>query len=235
MQSLTRPIASSAPAKSSPQTTDRNATNSNSQDVRLPASRYVLFLLLAALGLAADLITKEYFFHNYFQPNVMMAGHAQQAHWWIDGIFGFQCSTNPGALFGFGKGYSFVFAMISFVAIGGILIWLFWFRQAWDRWLNFALGLITGGILGNLYDRLGLGYKPDYPIEIKDNVRDWILFRLEGVPMFDPWPNFNIADALLVTGAILLFLHALFIAEEPTPEAANTEAANTEAAKASNE
>lgn len=143
-----------------------------------------------------------------------MVGQPQQAHWWIDGIFGLQCSTNPGALFGFGQGYSFVFAMISLVAIVGIVVWLFWFRQAWDRWMNFALGLITGGILGNLYDRIGLGYKPDYPVEIKDNVRDWILFRLEGVPMFDPWPNFNIADVLLVTGAILLFLHALLFAEE---------------------
>ena len=44
-------------------------------------------------------------------------------------------------------------------------------------------------------------------------MRDWILFRLEGVPWFDPWPNFNIADVLLVCGAIMLFLHALIYTE----------------------
>lgn len=141
----------------------------------------------------------------------MVAGLAQKPHWWIDNVFGIQCSTNPGALFGFGAGYSWVFAMVSFVAIAGIFAWLFWFKQAVDRWMNFALGLITGGILGNLYDRLGLGYDPEYPIEIEDNVRDWILFRLEGVPFFDPWPNFNIADSVLVCGAIMLFLHAIFV------------------------
>ena len=193
--------------------------------MRVPTSRYVLFSLLTLLGLAADLLTKEYVFQNYFQPGMMVAGQPQRVNWWVDGVFGLQCSTNPGALFGFGKGYSWLFAAISFVAIIGIATWLFWFRQARDRWLTFALGLITGGILGNLYDRIGLGYKADYPIEIKDNVRDWILFRLEGVPLFDPWPNFNIADALLVTGAIMLFLHALFVAEPPSNT--ETEEANS--------
>ena len=192
----------------------------------MPVSRIVLFLLLAAGGLAVDLWTKSYMFNNYFVPELMFTGRAQDAHWWIDGIFGIQCSTNPGALFGIGKGYSFVFAIISFVAIAGIGIWLFWFKQAHDRWMNFALGLITGGILGNLYDRIGLGYKSEYPIEIKDNVRDWILFRLEGVPFFDPWPNFNIADSLLVTGAIMLFLHALLMPVDDQSDEKSAPAAN---------
>ena len=200
------------PAKSNPQDIDSSTSRINDSDERLPLNRYVLFFFLATFGLAADLITKWYLFENYFEPELMFTGIAQQPYWWIDGVLGIQCSTNPGALFGIGKGYSFVFAIISFFAIAGILIWLFWFKQAIDRWMNFALGLITGGILGNLYDRLGFGFKPDYPVEIKDNVRDWILFRLEGIPFFDPWPNFNIADSVLVTGAIMLFLHAVFVA-----------------------
>jgi signal peptidase II len=115
-------------------------------------------------------------------------------------------------LFGIGTGYSALFAGVSVLALGGILVWLFCFKAATDRWLTFALGLVGGGIIGNFYDRVGLGYRPEFPEEIRTNVRDWILFRLEGVPFFDPWPNFNIADSLLVAGAIMLFVHALFFA-----------------------
>lgn len=176
--------------------------------------------------MAADLFTKSAAFDSHFLPGVTERGLAQQTHWLIEGVFGWQCSTNPGALFGFAKGYSHVFAAISFVAIAAILVWLFWFKQAWDRWLTIALGLITGGILGNLYDRLGFGYLPEYPEEIKYNVRDWILFRLKGVPFFDPWPNFNIADSLLVTGAAMLLVHALFVPANNQADGQNGEHEN---------
>lgn len=200
------------PAKSSPQDIDRGSITRQLGE-RLPANRLVLFLCLAIGGVALDLVTKSAIFHYHFQPEIW-AHRPQQTYWLIEDIFGVQCSMNPGALFGFGKGYSSVFAAISFVAIFGIIIWLFVFKQAWDRWLTTAFGLITGGILGNLYDRLGFGYLSTYPEEIKDNVRDWILFRVEGVRIFDPWPNFNIADSLLVTGAIMLFIQTIFEAKK---------------------
>ncbi len=177
------------------------------QDVRLPASRYILFFCIAAAGLAADLITKHLAFKHFFNP--ITAG--QEPRWWIDGVFGLQTATNPGALFGLGSGLSWLFAILSIVAITVILGWLFLLKGALDRWLTFTLALITGGILGNLYDRVGMGALPGYPQEIRTNVRDWILFRLEGVPFFDPWPNFNLADCWLVCGAAFLFFHALFL------------------------
>ena len=228
MRSPTPPTASSAPAKSSLPRTDLAQPSQTLKNVRLPANRYVLFLFLAVGGTLLDLFTKSWVFNQYFEPTLMYTGQAQVPHWWIDGILGIQCSTNPGALFGIGKGYSFVFAMISLVALVGILLWLFVFKQAMDRLVNFSLGLITGGILGNLYDRLGYGYQVGYPEDIKDNVRDWILFRWEGGPsIFDPWPNFNIADALLVTGAILLFLHAVIYGDpKPQNEQADVEPAS---------
>lgn len=180
------------------------------QDVRLPASRYILFFCIAAAGLIVDLVTKHLAFKHFFDPT----SFGQQPRWWIDDIFGLQTSTNPGALFGMGSGYSWVFAILSVVAVTVIVGWLFVFKGAADRWLTFTLALITGGILGNLYDRVGLGALPSYPPEIHTNVRDWILFRLEGVPFFDPWPNFNFADCWLVCGAALLFFHALFLVPE---------------------
>ena len=68
-------------------------------------------------------------------------------------------------------------------------------------------------VIGNLYDRLGLWWQPGYPEQWQSGVRDWILFRLNGVPMFDPWPNFNIADSLLVAGACMLLYQSLFPGE----------------------
>jgi signal peptidase II len=70
---------------------------------------------------------------------------------------------------------------------------------------------VTGGILGNLYDRLGLWNSAGLAAEFRHGVRDWILFVWpeSGLKIFNPWPNFNIADSLLVTGAIMLVVHAV--------------------------
>jgi hypothetical protein len=86
-----------------------------------------------------------------------------------------------------------------------------------DPWLLVALALITGGILGNLYDRLGLpGLEWHAPLgRVGDPVfavRDWIHFTLEGII---DWPIFNLADTWLVIGAGMLIL--LSFAAKPAP------------------
>ena len=147
------------------------------QDVRLPISRYVLFFSLLVIGAATDLISKSWVFARYFDPSIAAQRQPQPVgSWWIDGVFGLQTSTNPGALFGLGAGYRWLFALFSIVALIAILGWLFAFGAAHERWLTVTLGLISGGIIGNLYDRLGWGAEANYPVEIRDNVRDWILF-----------------------------------------------------------
>ena len=205
--------------KSEPGLDPANTTsNVTIQGERPSLGRYALFFLPAIIGLAADLITKSYMFANYFSVERAEQYFPQVRYWWVDGIFGIQTSTNPGALFGIGKGYSWLFAIFSIVAVIGIFLWLFRFGGIKDRWLTFAMGLVTGGIFGNLYDRVGLGFTPGFPEGIRTNVRDWVLFRLEGVPMFDPWPNFNIADSVLVAGAIMLFVHAFMFQVDDTEE-----------------
>lgn len=214
-------------------TTNESSTDSKSEttktDDRLPSSRFVLLFGLLIVGLAADLITKSWVFNNYFDVSLAEEARGQYvAFWWIEDVFGVQPSTNPGALFGMGAGFSFYFAMFSIVALVAIIVWLFVYKAAIDRWLTFALGLVSGGILGNFYDRIGFGAKPSYPEHIRDNVRDWILFRLEGVPFFDPWPNFNIADCLLVVGAAMLFIHSVVLYKEELNEQADTSSTETE-------
>jgi signal peptidase II len=132
--------------------------------------------------------------------------------WWlIEGRLGIETSVNTGALFGMGAGYWWLFALLSVAAASGIVTWLFVLGAARDRWLNVALASITGGILGNLFDRLGLWDSQGLPPAFAHGVRDWILFVWPEIKLqiFNPWPNFNIADSLLVTGAIMLVVHAV--------------------------
>lgn len=173
------------------------------------ASRLIVFLLIAVSGFALDLWTKHFFFDLQYLDRQL---DASVDYWVWEGVLGTQPSLNQGALFGIGKGGAVILAGVALFAIVAIFVWMFVFKAAQDWWLTFPMSMIMGGIWGNLYDRLGLWHGADAaPHELRA-VRDWIYFRLEGVPGFDPWPNFNIADSLLVCGAILLFVHLIWIA-----------------------
>jgi signal peptidase II len=172
----------------------------------VPRGRYLLFGALASAGCTADLATKSWIFARLGMPG------QKPSIWLIDQVFGFTTNLNEGALFGIGRGRGIVFSGLSIVAILGIVAWLFLAGAARDGRLTVALGIVTGGILGNLYDRLGLPrlewqahsiHEPGTPVYA---VRDWIHFKIEG--LID-WPIFNIADVLLVCGAVLLIGHAL--------------------------
>ena len=111
---------------------------------------------------------------------------------------------------GLGQGFGLLFGAVSIIAAVGIVLWLFVFNACRSHWLTFALGLISGGIFGNLYDRLGFhGLQDQY----SGGVRDWILLRYGTYT----WPNFNIADSLLVVGAIMLAIYSFSNPEEANP------------------
>lgn len=170
----------------------------------VPKNRYAVFFSLAVVGCALDLLTKYWVFQWRGMPQ-------EHNEWWIwEGYIGIQTALNRGALFGLGEGFGFFFAVLSVFAAAGILIWLFCFKAARDLLLTIALGCVTGGICGNLYDRLGLWHNGNVPEGYEHAVRDWILLRYQG----HTWPNFNIADSLLVCGAIMLAWHG-FIRKEP--------------------
>jgi len=171
-------------------------------------SRYAIFLAFAVGGCALDLATKEWIFRELGPPS----GHV----WWlIDGLFGFQTSVNRGALFGLGQGQVWLFTGLSLLAIVGIVYWLFWVGAARDLWLTIALGSIMAGVLGNLHDRLGLWSMPGDPSFDAHAVRDWILCAYRHLQ----WPNFNIADSLLVTGIVMILWAAFFGGTETEPAA----------------
>jgi signal peptidase II len=170
----------------------------------VPGNRYILFSAIAIAGCAVDLTTKAWVFS---WPELSRG----QIHWLWPGHAGFQLSWNEGALFGMGQGGVLLFATLSTLAGLAIPLWLFVWKAARDLWLTLALGSVMGGLLGNLYDRLGLpdhlwpgrGAEVGQPIHA---VRDWILVQWSDQLR---WPNFNIADSLLVIGALALIWHAV--------------------------
>jgi signal peptidase II len=172
----------------------------------VPFCRSFVFILIVGLGCAADLTSKRCIFDWLGLPD--QNGHT---YWFWTNVVGFQTSLNEGALFGLGQGMVPVFAGLSVVAAVGIFIWLFFAGAARDWLLTVALGCVTAGIFGNLYDRLGL-HQLCWPFNYGDHltgdrvyaVRDFVLVRIGTWN----WPNFNVADSLLVCGAILLFWHA---------------------------
>jgi len=138
-------------------------------------------------------------------------------HWVWQDIFGFQTTLNSGIAFGMFAGQTTILVALSLIFLVGITAYLlFW---AWKSlFFTIILGMITAGICGNLYDRLGwhglvypewheMGGQPIYA------VRDWILVMIGTFH----WPNFNIADSLLVCSVILILLHG-FLVKDGSPE-----------------
>ncbi|MGE5462711.1 MAG: signal peptidase II [Syntrophothermus sp.] len=97
---------------------------------------------------------------------------------------------NTGAAFGMFKDASMILTILAFVVIGAIL---FYYPQVEkDDWLlRLALSMQLGGALGNLVDRLTVGHVTDF-ISVGN------------------FPVFNIADASITIGAVLLFLSVWF-------------------------
>jgi signal peptidase II len=187
----------------------------------IPVSRAVVFLAVAAVILAGDLATKSLVFRDLGYPGTDLEPVVRGTHTvfaaptrregtsvaYLDGWLSFRLYTsfNRGALWGVGQGYTWLFAALSTAAVIGIPTWLFAFKAARSWWLTFALALILGGTLGNLYDRIGLPNCTDENGRTVLAVRDFLLFTFGSFH----WPVFNFADVSLVTGAGMLVIHSL--------------------------
>lgn len=174
------------------------------------------FAVVTALAAGIDLATKSWIFRSLGMPG--MAPPIVL----VPGIFRLETNLNEGALFGMGQGMGMVFAAVSVLAIIGILALVSRPTTRRDGWLLVSLGLIVGGIVGNLYDRLGLpGLRWHAPLERRDEavfaVRDWLHVTVPGVI---DWPIFNLADSWLVIGAGMLLLASFATPATPSEQAA---------------
>lgn len=169
--------------------------------VRIPE-----FAVLVILTVVWDLYTKWWAFETYGLP----MGYEL---WWSGfwGEFSITTNLNHGALWGFGQGKSYIFASLSSLVLIGVPYYLFGVGVAKSHWLNIALGFVTGGTIGNLYDRLGMHGIRDAEGKLQYAVRDFLHFDFR---IYD-YPIFNFADSFLVTGVIMMMIYFIFL--EPAP------------------
>jgi signal peptidase II len=116
-----------------------------------------------------------------------------QNHEIIPGYLNITLVKNAGAAFGMFQGARVFFVTASFLAVG-LIIYLGLRLPASQRTRRILLGLILGGAIGNLIDRVASG-----------EVIDFLQIGVAG----HYWPVFNIADAGVTVGAALLILYAL--------------------------
>ncbi|HEY8376880.1 MAG TPA: signal peptidase II [Nannocystis sp.] len=153
-------------------------------------SRIALASAVAGLSLALDLWTKAWVWeHLREQPAWRLVPG------WLD--FDFAC--NPGSAFGFLNSVDwarYFFIAVTLLAVG-YLVHLVRTLPTQGRAIFVAIGLIAGGALGNLHDRLIRFHDGAYCVV------DFIVVHLWGGRT---WPAFNVADAVLVAGVALFLL-----------------------------
>ena len=145
----------------------------------------ILFSLVAILDILVDQLSKAW-----------IRFHIPLGDWqWEAGFFRIIHIENSGAAFGLFPGNSAVLASFSLAGAITIIIFVFFVRHRFPFLRTtigrVTLGLILGGIIGNLIDRLRLGH-----------VTDFIDFTY--------WPAFNVADASVVIGILSLAYCMLF-------------------------
>lgn len=184
---------------------------------------WMLLLVVVVVSLAADLSSKSIAFARVADVPVRIdresvvarssAGESIQGlvpphdpQTVIPRVLEFQLVLNQGAVFGMGAGKRWVFVVFTLLAVGlGLWAFAHW-TESRDRLAHVSIGLVLGGGLGNVYDRLVFAC-----------VRDF-LHPLPGVvlPFGWTWPNdpsgqvwpwvSNIADLFLILGVLGLMV-----------------------------
>ena len=150
--------------------------------------RFLFFALFAGGIVAADQLTKWLVLENIPLYSQVEA---------IPGLFHFTYVRNTGAAFSSFEGAMWLFTLI-FAALTVAILWEYFKKplpfKTFDRW---CIAAIYGGGLGNMIDRLRLGYVVDM-IEVE----------------FMDFAVFNVADCFITCGCIALIVHLAFFNKE---------------------
>lgn len=172
----------------------KSVTTIERQSESLPraALREWIVVATAVIALAADQISK------YLVRENMAIGES----WPAQGFFRLTHGTNTGSAFGLFQDQTVILTIASVFAIGFII---YFYRSHSDRaWITkLTIGLLLGGAVGNLIDRVIAGRVTDF-IDV------------------GPWPIFNLADSSITVGITLLIASLVLTGgrteDPPTPE-----------------
>ncbi len=165
-----------------------------------------IWVAVASLIVSFDQLTKWAILKwvQYGDPPIPINPYLQLTH-----------RHNSGAAFSFladAGGWQRWFFIALAVSVSAVIaVWLWRLRSAGQAVLSTGLALVLGGALGNVIDRIRLGYVIDF-IEVPN----YFGFLIGGT-----WfPAFNVADSAIFVGAVLLIVDALFISgrEQAAPE-----------------
>lgn len=148
------------------------------QTRRVKSGRAICYLV-ALLTLATDVATKSW------AVSTLVDGRPRQV---LGTLLQFHYARNPGAAFSMATGSTWILALVAMAVSISIIVLA---GRIGSRPWAIALGLVLGGSLGNLMDRVFRS-----PGSFRGLVVDWI--------ELPHWPIFNIADSSIVCAAILV-------------------------------
>ncbi len=156
--------------------------------LHLPRDRWrdIIFGSVVVLVIVIDQLTKA----------LIRANLAIGEIWFDAGFLQIIHVHNTGAAFGIFKDHSLTFIITAAIGVIVILILAFLLRSRWrfleSMWVRVGMALVMGGIIGNnLIDRIRMGH-----------VTDFIDFKI--------WPTWNVADASITVGVIIIAYRLIF-------------------------
>ena len=153
---------------------DSQRQGNSPPDPRMPIYRDFILIQLAVLVFFLDQFSK------YLVREFLLLFQSYPA----EGFVRITHTFNTGSIFGIFQGQNTAFILVSFIGVA-VLLLIYRSQRFPTGLLRLSLGLQLGGAFGNLLDRVRLGH-----------VTDWV--------DIGPWPVFNVADASIVTGLVLL-------------------------------
>lgn len=166
--------------------------------------RFIIWMVIATAIVLADQLTK-----GAIVRWVPLYGNVP-----LNDFINLTHQQNTGAAFSFLAGASgwqrWFFVVLATVVSAVLAVWLWRIRDDGQLILAAGLTLVLGGAMGNLIDRIRLGYVTDF-------IQVW----------FGSWafPSFNVADSAITVGAALLIIDSLFLSgkEKAAPQEAPPE------------
>lgn len=144
----------------------------------------ILAFIFFAIALVFDLVSKDY--------AVKLLTIGQEVDF-LPGFLSFKLVQNYGGAGGFFKEIPILLIIVTFIFLI-VFMWLFCTKRSNSALLGIGSGLLVGGCIGNLVQRLFLG-----------KVWDFLNFQ------FITFPTFNVADCCITLAIILIFIYFAFI------------------------